>query len=64
MIWMVIVLSWIVLSIALPVLFGIRYTQFKEYRARLAIAQARFHRFHVRRFDGLRVVSRTGPIAR
>jgi hypothetical protein len=64
MTWIEIVLFWIVLSIALPVLFGMRYTQLKEYRARLAIAQNRFHRFHVRRVDGLRVVSRSRPIAR
>jgi hypothetical protein len=62
--WLEIILFWIVLSIAVPVIFGMRYTQLKEYRARLAIAETRFHRFPVRRFNGLRVVSRTPPGAR
>lgn len=47
MTWMQIVLLWIALSVALPVLFGLRYTQLKEYRERLQKARTRFHRFHV-----------------
>jgi hypothetical protein len=64
MTWLEIILFWVVLSIAVPVILGMRYTQLKEYRARLSIAQTRFHRFPARRFNGLRVVSRTPPAAR
>jgi len=62
--WTEIALFWIVLSIALPVLFGMRYTQLKEYRERLANARAQFHRFRVRRFPSLRLIHRARPIAR
>jgi hypothetical protein len=49
MTWIEIVLLWIVLSVALPVLFGLRYTQLKEYRERLRNSRTRFHRFHASR---------------
>ncbi|MDB5362805.1 MAG: hypothetical protein JWO51_4102 [Rhodospirillales bacterium] len=47
MTWLEIGLLWIVLSVAVPVLLGLRYTQLKEYRQRLARARIHFHRFHV-----------------
>jgi len=47
MTWMEIILLWVVLSVALPVLFGLRYGQLKDYRDRLGRARTRFHRFHV-----------------
>lgn len=47
MTWIEIVLLWIVFSVGVPVLFGLRYTQLKEYRQRLISARARFHRFHI-----------------
>ena len=47
MTWVEIGLLWVILSIALPVLFGLRYGRLKEYRQRLRAARERFHRFHV-----------------
>ena len=47
MTWMEIGLLWIVLSVGVPVLLGLRFTRLKEYRERLAQARARFHRFHI-----------------
>ncbi|HLZ68102.1 MAG TPA: hypothetical protein VKQ29_17900 [Aliidongia sp.] len=47
MTWLEIGLLWIVLSIGLPILLGLRHTQLKEYRQRLRAARARFHRFHI-----------------
>ena len=41
-------LIWLALSIVLPVFFGLRYAKFKDYRHRLEVARAQFHRF---RFD-------------
>lgn len=47
MMWLEIGLLWIVLSVTVPVLLGLRYTQLKKYRQRLARARTHFHRFHV-----------------
>ncbi|HEV2672948.1 MAG TPA: hypothetical protein VGV37_00305 [Aliidongia sp.] len=46
MTWLEIGLGWIVLSIGLPVLYGWRHAQMKDYRQKLATARSRFHRFH------------------
>jgi len=64
MTWTEIALFWIVLSIALPVLFGMRYSQLKEYRERLANARVRFHRFRIRRLSSLRLLRRARPVVR
>jgi hypothetical protein len=47
MIWMEIGLLWVLLSVGLPVLFGLRYSQVKKYRQQVQTARARFHRFHI-----------------
>jgi len=46
MTWLDIVLTWIVLSIAVPILYGWRRAQMKDYHRRVASAHTRFHRFH------------------
>jgi hypothetical protein len=40
-------LVWIAFSIALPIVFGLRYAKFKDYRHRLEVARAHFHRFRL-----------------
>jgi hypothetical protein len=47
MIWMEIGLLWILLSIGVPVLLGLRYCQVKKYRERVQTAREHFHRFHI-----------------
>ena len=47
MAWIEIGLFWIVFSVGVPVLLGLRFTRLKEYRQRLAQARTRFHRFHI-----------------
>lgn len=47
MTWLDIGLLWIVLSVGLPILFGLRYTRLKEYRQRLDRTRTRLHRFQI-----------------
>jgi len=47
MTWLEIGLFWIVFSVGIPILLGLRFTRLKEYRERLVKARTRFHRFHV-----------------
>ena len=44
--WLEIALTWIALSIAVPMLYSWRYNYVKSYRERALRARARFHRFH------------------
>ena len=46
--WLGIVLTWIVLSIAVPMLYSWRYHSVKNYRARAFEARAKLHLFHFR----------------
>jgi len=46
MAWIEIGLFWIVFSVGVPVLLGLRFTRLKERRERLSQTRTRFHRFH------------------
>lgn len=46
--WLEIAFIWIAASIAVPVLYGLRYNYVKNYRERAIRARARLHRFHFR----------------
>ena len=46
MIWMEIGLLWILLSIGVPVLLGLRHCQVKKYRERVQTAREHFHRLY------------------
>jgi hypothetical protein len=44
--WLGIALTWIVASVAVPMLYSWRYHYVKSHRQRVFQTRARFHRFH------------------